>query len=175
MAWLTHARASSLISQQMTSTHTAAELRVHGVGRMLLDAYDDMARTSERERHRLARGAAGTSVGASVLSGAASAATFGMLARLVATGRMPVAAAVTVVVGIRSGAASVSTLLTGVNRMFEESLYVRDRPRRDPGHRRLLVPPADAVPCSRGAGPGLPGPPDQRTGGPDRHPPGLRS
>lgn len=140
MAWLTHARASSLISQQMTSTHTAAELRVHGVGRMLLDAYDDMARTSERERHRLARGAAGTSVGASVLSGAASAATFGMLAWLVATGRMPVAAAVTVVVGIRSGAASVSTLLTGVNRMFEESLYVRDLERLGVEARERAIP-----------------------------------
>ncbi|MDH6111427.1 ATP-binding cassette subfamily B protein [Kitasatospora sp. MAP12-15] len=126
MAWLQHARASNLICQQVTATQNAAELRVHGVGRWLLECYEEMARTSERERRRLAGAAAATSAGSSAASGAASLATFVLLGWLVLSHRLPMAGAVTVIVGIRSGAATVGTLLTGVNRMFEESLYVRD-------------------------------------------------
>ncbi|MFF2144640.1 ATP-binding cassette domain-containing protein [Kitasatospora sp. NPDC058190] len=126
MAWLQHARASNLICQQVTAPQNAAELRVHGVGRWLLECYEEMARTSERERRRLAGAAAATSAGASAASGAASLATFALLGWLVLSHRLPMAGAVTVIVGIRSGAATVGTLLTGVNRMFEESLYVRD-------------------------------------------------
>ncbi|MFF2618779.1 ATP-binding cassette domain-containing protein [Kitasatospora sp. NPDC058046] len=126
MAWLQHARASSLICQQVTAPHNAAELRVHAVGRWLLECYEEMARTSERERRRLAAAAAATSAGASAAAGAASLLTFALLGWLVLTHRLPMAGAVTVIVGIRTGAATIGTLLTGVNRMFEESLYVRD-------------------------------------------------
>ncbi|KDN81046.1 ATP-binding cassette domain-containing protein [Kitasatospora cheerisanensis] len=126
MAWLQHMRASQLIAQLLTQTSTAAEIRVHGVGAFLLHHFEQMALASDAEQARLAAAGARTKVAAAAASGLAFVATFGLLGVLVSTGHLALAAAGTAVVAVRTGAANVSGLLSSVNQLFEEALYVGD-------------------------------------------------
>lgn len=129
MAWLQHLRASQLIAQLLTQTYTAAEIRVHAAGTFLLHHFEQMALASDAEQARLAAAAARTKIAASAASGLALAATFGLLGLLVSTGHLALAAAGTAgtaVVAVRTGAANVAGLLSSVNALFEEALYVGD-------------------------------------------------
>ncbi|MEV6976872.1 ABC transporter ATP-binding protein [Kitasatospora sp. NPDC093806] len=126
MAWLQHHRASSLLAQVVSQPNAAPEVRVHAVGPFVLGHYREMARASEQEQNRLARAGAGTSLLASVLSGLATGATFALLGLLVHYGRMDLAVAGTAVVGVRTGAADVTQLVSTVNGLYEEALFVRD-------------------------------------------------
>ncbi len=140
MAWLQHLRASALIAQLLTQTYTAAEIRVHGVGGFLLHHFRQMALASETEQARLASAAARTTVAASAASGLASVGTFAVLGALISGGHLTLAAAGTVVVAVRTGAANIGALLTSVNSMFEEALYVGDLQKLDTEGAALAIP-----------------------------------
>ncbi|MFD7829608.1 ABC transporter ATP-binding protein [Kitasatospora sp. NPDC059803] len=126
MAWLQHHRAASLLAQLLTKPHSAPEVRVHAIGPFILGHYIAMAEASEQEQNRLARATATTSLLASVLSGLAAAATFAVLGWLVHDGQMALAVAGTAVVGIRTGAADITSLVGTVNNLYEEALFVTD-------------------------------------------------
>ncbi|MEU6234475.1 ABC transporter ATP-binding protein [Kitasatospora sp. NPDC047058] len=140
MAWLQHLRASSLIAQLLTQTYTAAEIRVHAVGTFLLGHFRHMALASETEQARLASAAARTSIAASTAAGLAAAGTFAVLGALVSTGNLTLAAAGTVVVAVRTGAANIGALLGSVNSLFEEALYVGDLQKLDTEGAALAIP-----------------------------------
>ncbi|GAA1165341.1 ATP-binding cassette subfamily B protein [Kitasatospora gansuensis] len=139
MAWLQHHRASALLAQLITQPHSAPEVRVHAIGPFILGHYTAMAEASEQEQNRLARAAATTSVLASALSGLAAAATFAVLGWFVHDGQMALAVAGTAVVGIRTGAADITSLVRTANGLYEEALFVADleRLQREAGRRAI--------------------------------------
>ncbi|MBD0690934.1 ABC transporter ATP-binding protein [Streptomyces sp. CBMA123] len=138
-AMLQHNRASGLLADMLIRPWSAAEVRVHACGPFLLAHYEQMARAAEREQVRLAGAKARTDLLASALAGLATTGAFAVLGWLVDSGSMPLAVAGTAVVAIRTGSASIGGLVSQVNSLYEESLFVADldRLRRD-GHRHSI-------------------------------------
>ncbi|MFC1435433.1 ATP-binding cassette domain-containing protein [Streptacidiphilus sp. N1-3] len=125
-AWLGHMRASRLITSLLTDQRAAAEVRVHGVGAWLLRHFTQMSRANEAEQTRLARRRAGTDLASAALSGFAALATYGVLYVLLTDGQLPLAVAGTAVLGIRSGVASITAMVSQLNGLYESALYVGD-------------------------------------------------
>ncbi|MEV7600952.1 ABC transporter ATP-binding protein [Kitasatospora sp. NPDC089797] len=140
MAWLQHHRAAAILAQQITQPHSAPEVRVHAIGPFVLGHYTAMAQASEQEQNRLARTTAATSLIASALSGLAAAATFAVLGWLVYDGQMALAVAGTAVVGIRTGAADITSLVRAANGLYEEALFVADLERLQRESERRAIP-----------------------------------
>ncbi|MEU8545806.1 ABC transporter ATP-binding protein [Streptomyces roseoverticillatus] len=148
-AWIEHRRAISVITSTLTGHDTAAEIRVHGAGRMLVGAYDDMAATVEKEQQRLARAEAVTCSAASALSGGGALAVYGVLWLLLASGGMPLAVAGTAVIAVRAAGASLTALVTQTNRLYEEAMYLGDLERACTEAERHAIP-AGGTPLPRG-------------------------
>ncbi|MGV9453366.1 ABC transporter ATP-binding protein [Streptomyces sp. NPDC003635] len=124
--WVQHARAGHLISGLLTEPAAAPEIRVHGVGPFLLRHYRAMSETAEAEQARLARLAARTGLIAAGWTGLATAATYATLGGLLLTGAMALAVAGTAVIAIRTGSASLDSLVLEINQLHEEALFVGD-------------------------------------------------
>ncbi|RGD62955.1 ABC transporter ATP-binding protein [Kitasatospora xanthocidica] len=138
-AMLQHNRASGLLSDMLIRPWSAAEIRVHACGPFLLGHYEQMARVAEREQARLAGAKARTDLLTAALSGLATTSAITVLGWLVSTGSMPLAVAGTAVVAIRTGSASIGGLVSQINSLYEESLFVADLDRlRREGHRRAI-------------------------------------
>ncbi|WP_121017794.1 ABC transporter ATP-binding protein [Streptomyces sp. 3211.6] len=125
-AFVQHARAGHLLGQLLTQKEAAAEVRVHGVGPFLLGHFRTMAETSEREQTRLARRAARIGLVADGAGGVATLLTYGALGALLWGGAMELAVAGTAVLAIRTGAASLDTLVLQITELHQESLFVAD-------------------------------------------------
>ncbi|MER7186565.1 ABC transporter ATP-binding protein [Streptomyces hyaluromycini] len=124
--WVQHARAGHLISALLTEPEAAPEIRVHGVGPFLLRHYRAMSETAEAEQARLARLAARTGLIAAAWTGLATVATYATLGGLLLSGAMALSVAGTAVIAIRSGSASLNTLVLEINALHEEALFVGD-------------------------------------------------
>ncbi|MFC5636805.1 ABC transporter ATP-binding protein [Streptomyces bullii] len=124
--WVQHARAGHLISGLLTEPAAAPEIRVHGVGPFLLRHFRAMSETAEAEQARLARLAARTGLVAAAWTGLATAATYATLGALLLAGAMALSVAGTAVIAIRTGSASLDTLVLEVNQLHEEALFVGD-------------------------------------------------
>ncbi|MCK1797472.1 ABC transporter ATP-binding protein/permease [Streptomyces sp. XM4193] len=124
--WVQHLRASRVLSQLLTSPGAAAEVRVHGIGPFLLNHFRAMSQDAEREQTRLAKGAAFTGLVAAGLTGLATVLTYLALGWLLWTGVMALSVAGTAVIAIRTGSSSLDTLVSQVNTLQEESLFVAD-------------------------------------------------
>ncbi|MDT0345883.1 ABC transporter ATP-binding protein [Streptomyces litchfieldiae] len=124
--WVQHARASRVLSSELTATETAAEIRVHQVGPFLLKHFRDMSASSEAEQTRLARLDARTGLWASAWTGLASIATYLTLGALAWGGTMAMSVAGTAVLAIRTGSASLSGMVHSINNLYDESLFVAD-------------------------------------------------
>ncbi|CCK32141.1 ABC transporter related protein [Streptomyces davaonensis JCM 4913] len=139
MQWIEHERAKRLVNNLITTRDSATEVRVHQVGRFLLDHFRTMGQTAEAEQTRLADGRAVTELIAAAMAGLATAATFAGLGALWLTGHMSAATVATAALAIRTGSASLGALVDNVLRLHEESLYVRDLDRfRDEAERRAI-------------------------------------
>ncbi|NEA53555.1 ABC transporter ATP-binding protein [Streptomyces sp. SID13666] len=125
-AWLDHRRAIAVITNTLIGQDSAAEIRVHGAGRMLTNAYDDMSATVAAEQRRLARAQAGTETTAAAASGIAALAAYGVLWWLLASGGMPLAVAGTAVIAVRTSSANLASLVAQMNRLYEEAMYLGD-------------------------------------------------
>lgn len=145
--WIEHVRAARLLGQLLIDSTAAQEVRVHGVGSYLLGHFRTMSEASEAEQTRLAGGKAATELTAAALTGAATLATYGALAGLLLTGRMQLAVAGTAVLAIRTGSASLAALVTQVNRLYEEALFVADLEKLIVEARRYAIP-AGGVPVA---------------------------
>ncbi|MFJ2774759.1 ATP-binding cassette domain-containing protein [Streptomyces sp. NPDC087300] len=88
-----------------------------------------MAESAETEQERLASSKALTEWVAAALSGGAMAATYGAMFWLILAGHMDLAVAGTAVIAVRTGSASLGGLVMNINRLHEESVYVRDHGR----------------------------------------------
>ncbi|MFF8904358.1 ABC transporter ATP-binding protein [Streptomyces olivaceoviridis] len=124
--WVQHARAGQLISGLLTEQTAAPEIRVHGVGPFLLRHFRSMSETAEAEQARLSRLAARTGLIAAAWTGLATLATYATLGALLLAGAMALAVAGTAVIAIRTGAASLDTLVLEINQLHEEALFVGD-------------------------------------------------
>jgi ATP-binding cassette subfamily B protein len=124
--WVQHARAGHLISNLLTEPAAAPEIRVHGVGPFLLRHFRAMSETAEAEQARLAGLAARTGLIAAAWTGLATLATYATLGGLLLTEAMSLAVAGTAVIAVRTGSASLSTLVLEVNQLHEEALFVGD-------------------------------------------------
>ncbi|WP_328551400.1 MULTISPECIES: ABC transporter ATP-binding protein [unclassified Streptomyces] len=148
MSWIEHVRASRLIGNLLTERTAAQEVRIHAVGPFLLSRYCRMAESAEAEQGRLASSKAVTEWVAAALSGLALAATYGTMFWLVMSGHMSLAVAGTAVIAVRSGSASLGTLVMNVNQLHEESLYIRDHSRfLDEAAKRAIPGGGEAVPA----------------------------
>ncbi|MFD2683489.1 ABC transporter ATP-binding protein [Streptomyces phyllanthi] len=128
-AWVQHARAGHLIASLLTEPEAAPEIRVHGVGPFLLRHFRSMSETAEAEQERLARLAARTGLFAAAWTGLATVATYATLGGLLLAGAMALSVAGTAVIAIRTGSASLDTLVLEVNSLHEEALFVGDMQR----------------------------------------------
>ncbi|MBJ7906591.1 ABC transporter ATP-binding protein [Streptomyces sp. DSM 110735] len=124
--WVQHARAGQLIGSLLTEQGAAPEIRVHGVGPFLLRHYRSMSETAEAEQARLSRLAARTGLVAAAWTGLATLATYATLGGLLVAGAMALSVAGTAVIAIRTGAASLDTLVLEINQLHEEALFVGD-------------------------------------------------
>ncbi|MFE6484965.1 ABC transporter ATP-binding protein [Streptomyces sp. NPDC057757] len=124
--WVQHARAGHLISSLLTEPAAAPEIRVHGVGPFLLRHFRSMSESAEAEQARLARLSARTGLIAAAWTGIATVATYATLAGLLLAGAMALSVAGTAVIAIRTGSASLGTLVLEVNSLHEEGLFVGD-------------------------------------------------
>ncbi|MFJ3333634.1 ABC transporter ATP-binding protein [Streptomyces sp. NPDC086766] len=124
--WVQHARAGHLLSGLLTEPAAAPEIRVHGVGPFLLRHYRAMSETAEAEQARLARLAARTGLFAAAWTGLATVATYATLGGLLLSGAMALSVAGTAVIAIRTGSASLDTLVLEINSLHEEALFVGD-------------------------------------------------
>jgi ATP-binding cassette subfamily B protein len=125
-AWVQHARAGRLISSLLTEPAAAPEIRVHGAGPFLLRHFRSMSETAEAEQARLARLEARTGLAAATWTGVATVATYATLGGLLLAGAMSLSVAGTAVIAIRTGSASLDTLVLEVNSLHEEALFVGD-------------------------------------------------
>ncbi|QTD97856.1 ABC transporter ATP-binding protein [Streptomyces cyanogenus] len=124
--WVQHARAGQLIGSLLTEPAAAPEIRVHGVGPFLLRHFRSMSETAEAEQARLSRLAARTGLIAAGWTGLATLATYATLGALLLAGAMALSVAGTAVIAIRTGAASLDTLVLEINQLHEEALFVGD-------------------------------------------------
>ncbi|MFD4624751.1 ABC transporter ATP-binding protein [Streptomyces sp. NPDC058475] len=124
--WVQHARAGHLISSLLTEPGAAPVIRVHGVGPFLLRHFRSMSETAEAEQARLARLSARTGLIAAAWTGLATVATYATLGGLLLAGAMALSVAGTAVIAIRTGSASLDTLVLEVNSLHEEALFVGD-------------------------------------------------
>jgi ATP-binding cassette subfamily B protein len=124
--WVQHARAGHLISSLLTEPGAAPEIRVHGVGPFLLRHFRAMSQAAEAEQARLARLSARTGLIAATWTGLATVATYATLGGLLLAGAMALSVAGTAVIAIRTGSASLDTLVLEVNSLHEEALFVGD-------------------------------------------------
>lgn len=124
--WIELNRQLDLLSTLMTSPSSAEEVRAHRAGGFLLAHYGRLARVSEAEQARLADAEARTTLATSAVSGVALAATYGALGLLLVTGAVPVAVAGTVVLAIRASTQHLTLLVTSVNDLYEQGLFVQD-------------------------------------------------
>ncbi|MCW7943149.1 ABC transporter [Streptomyces hygroscopicus] len=125
-AWVQHARAGHLLSGLLTEPAAAPEIRVHGVAPFLLRHFRSMSENAEAEQARLARLAARTGLIAAAWTGVATVATYATLGGLLLAGAMSLSVAGTAVIAIRTGSASLDTLVLEVNSLHEEALFVGD-------------------------------------------------
>ncbi|MBV7695023.1 ABC transporter ATP-binding protein/permease [Streptomyces sp. TRM70350] len=124
--WVQHARAGHLISSLLTEPGAAPEIRLHGVGPFLLRHFRAMSEAAEAEQARLARLAARTGLIAAAWTGLATVSTYATLGGLLLSGTMSLAVAGTAVIAIRTGSASLETLVLEINQLHEEALFVGD-------------------------------------------------
>ncbi|QBJ90033.1 ABC transporter ATP-binding protein [Streptomyces seoulensis] len=124
--WVQHVRAGQLIGSLLTEPGAAPEIRVHGVGPFLLRHYRAMSETAEAEQARLSRLAARTGLAAAAWTGLATLATYATLGALLLAGAMALSVAGTAVIAIRTGSASLETLVLEINQLHEEALFVGD-------------------------------------------------
>lgn len=125
-AWIDHRRAIDVLLHPITRADATPELRVHGAGRLLIRAQEDMGRTAAAEKARLADAEAATEIVAAAMSGTARIVAYGLLWWLLVAGGMPLAAAGTAVLAIRNATGYLNQIVTQLNHMCEESLYLTD-------------------------------------------------
>jgi ATP-binding cassette subfamily B protein len=117
---------TTLVEVLIARGSAAEEMRVHGLVPFLLGHYRRLAGQIEAEQTRLALTEAGAALLADAAGGLARLATYATLGWLIATGRMQLAAAGTVVVAMTAVTQRLTLTLTQLNELYAGSMYLSD-------------------------------------------------
>jgi ATP-binding cassette subfamily B protein len=131
---------TALVNVLIARGSAAEEIRVHGLVAFLLGHYRRLAGQIEAEQTRLARTEAGAALLADAAGGLARLATYAALGWLLATGRLQLAAAGTVVVAMTAVTQRLTLTLTQLNELYAGSMYLSDY------HRVLAQPQQESRP-----------------------------
>jgi len=115
-----------ILTDLMAERHTAAEMRSFTLRHFMLARVARLAAYSRDAQMKAAGRQALTRVTAQAAGGVATAGVYTALGILLAVGALPLAAAGTAVLAIRSAQSSLNTLLYAVNQCYEEGLYFSD-------------------------------------------------
>jgi ATP-binding cassette subfamily B protein len=124
LARVRHMRRTYLLGSYLTSRHTATEIRAFVLGDFLLEQYRVVARDEETEQARVGREQARIHLSGDAVAGLATGAVYVVLVLLIYVGTMPLAAAGAAVLAIRTGRASLSSLIGSINKLYENGLYL---------------------------------------------------
>jgi ATP-binding cassette subfamily B protein len=102
----------------------AKEVKLFGLGPLLLERYRKLAGTFYREDRRLAVRRAGWTFALSLVATAAFYACYAAIALAAATGRMSLGDMTLYLVAFRQGQASFQSILSAVGGMYEDNLYM---------------------------------------------------
>jgi ATP-binding cassette, subfamily B, bacterial len=137
-----------ILTDLMAERRTAAELRSFTLRHFMLERVARLAAYARDAQLKAAARQTLTRVIAQAAGGVATAGVYAALGIMLAVGALPLAAAGTAVLAIRSAQASLNTLLYAVNQCYEEGLYFSDflafcadAARRIPPPGRTPVPP----------------------------------
>ncbi|CAO5192611.1 ABC transporter ATP-binding protein [Frankia sp. AiPs1] len=125
-SWLSRirqVRRQYMLAHHMSERECAAEIRSFGLGAFLLDEYTRLARDLEDEQLRVGRGQARYRLIGESVAGLALGATYATLVLLLDHGVMPLAAAGTAVLAIRTGRGALETALSSLTEAYENFLY----------------------------------------------------
>jgi len=115
-----------MLADLMADRHTAAEMRSFTLRHFMLARVARLAAYARDAELRAAGRQTRARVTGQVAGGVATAGVYAALGILLAVGALPLAAAATAVLAIRSAQASLNTLLFAVNQCYEEGLYFSD-------------------------------------------------
>jgi ATP-binding cassette subfamily B protein/ATP-binding cassette subfamily C protein len=115
-----------ILTDLMAERHTAAEMRSFTLRHFMLARVARLAAYARDAQMKAAGRQALTRVTAQAAGGVATVGVYTALGILLAVGALPLAAAGTAVLAIRSAQSSLNTLLYAVNQCYEEGLYFSD-------------------------------------------------
>ncbi|MBT0769551.1 ABC transporter ATP-binding protein [Kineosporia sp. J2-2] len=115
-----------VLHHQMAERKSAAELRSYGLRGFLLKQYDMVMRIQTVEELRLARRVTVNTAVGTMIGGIGLAGVWVLLGVLLATGRIPLSAAVTCVVAVQAAQAGLMAMTWQIERVYNEGQYVRD-------------------------------------------------
>ncbi|WP_369382884.1 ABC transporter ATP-binding protein [Streptomyces sp. cg36] len=124
--WLEQARRNQVLAHLLLDRASAPELRVHGAAEYLVESFDRMSREAAGEQARLSRAAAATTALASACAGLAAAGVYGLLVLMVMGDWIPLAAAGTAAIAVRTATAQLDSLVQQVNFIYEQALFYAD-------------------------------------------------
>jgi ABC-type multidrug transport system fused ATPase/permease subunit len=110
----------------MARRETAAELRTYGMQGFLLDQYEAVLALETAAELEVVRGQTTSRAAGAVLSGVAGAGVWTVLGLLIASGRVPLAAAASGAVALQTVRGSLQLAVLAVNTLYEEALYFTD-------------------------------------------------
>ncbi|MCL2581051.1 MAG: ABC transporter ATP-binding protein/permease [Streptosporangiales bacterium] len=119
-------RRKYVLTDQVSSRNTAAELRSFTLRRFLLDRVGRVSAYARDAELDAARRTTMTRVAASAMGGVATAGVYAALGGLLSAGALPLSAAGTAVLAIRSAGGSLAQLMNAVNQCYSEGLYFSD-------------------------------------------------
>ena len=140
-----------MLGDLMADRHTAAEMRSFTLRHFMLARVARLAAYAQDAELKAVGRQTRTRVTAQVAGGIATASVYIALGILLAVDALPLAAAGTAVLAIRSAQASLNTLLFAVNQCYEEGLYFSDYLAFCADAARRIPPPA-ATPAPAGFG-----------------------
>ena len=115
-----------VLERLMAERDTAAELRTYGMRGFLLEQHRAVIAAEVAADLEVVRGQTVSRAVGTALSGVAGAGVWTVLGLLIASGRVPLAAAASGVVALQSVRGSLQLAVTAVNGLYEEALYFAD-------------------------------------------------
>ncbi len=115
-----------VLERLMAERDTAAELRTYGMRGFLLDQYKKVITSETAAELDVVRGQTVSRAAGTALSGVAGVGVWTVLGLLIATDRVPLAAAASGVVALQTVRQSLLLAVRSVNGLYEEALYFAD-------------------------------------------------
>jgi ATP-binding cassette subfamily B protein len=126
LRWIARQRRLQVLKRLMAERDTAAELRTYGMRGFLLDQYQRVIAAETAAELDVARGQTVSRAVGTALAGIAGVGVWAALGLLIATDRVPLAAAAAGVVALQTVRQSLQQAVFAVNELYEEALYFAD-------------------------------------------------